>query len=144
MADLRRSVRDLFLQGVEAVNNAANHVANATRSKVDELNLRNRRKELLDQLAAALYEQWKDGLDLPEALTSMLEELRDIDEQLEEPESQPEPTEPAAEEEEEAVPTIEVDAEAEETTPTAAPQWPDEKDVPHIEVAEPEEPKAEE
>ena len=90
MADLRRSMRDLFLQGVEAVNTAANHVANATRSKVDELNLRNRRRELLDSLANALYEQWRQGLELPEALTETLRQLRDIDEQLAEFEK-PEP-----------------------------------------------------
>ena len=96
MANIRRSVRDLFLQGVEAVNSAANHVANATRSKVDELNLRNRRKELLDALAVDLYEQWQKGLALPEALTATLEQLRDIDAQLSEIESQSEPAgEPA-------------------------------------------------
>ena len=137
MADLRRSVRDLFLQGVEVVNNAANHVANATRSKVDELNLRNRRKELLDRLAVALYEQWKDGLELPEALTTLLEELRGIDEQLAEIESQPENSEPAACEAEEAVPTIKVDAEEEPSASTS--QWPDEHDVPRIDVEEPKE-----
>lgn len=121
MADIRRSMRDLFLQGVEVVNNAANHVATATRSKVDELNLRNRRKELLDTLANALYEQWQQGLELPASMTETLEQIHAIDEQLKEMEAQPEkpqaepaeakPEAPAAEEKpaEPEVPTIQLD-----------------------------------
>ena len=82
MADIRRSVRELFLKGVEAVNTAAGHVADATRSKVDELNLQNRRKELMDALAVAVYEQWLAGCDVPQALHDKLVELKSIDEQL--------------------------------------------------------------
>lgn len=134
MADLRRSVRDLFLQGVEAVNNAANHVANATRSKVDELNLRNRRKELLDTLASALYEQWQQGLELPETMTGMLEQIRSIDEQLKDLESQQE--KPQAEEaaaESEAAPSIVVEEEADAPEQETAGA---EAEVPTIQVEE--------
>lgn len=133
MADFRRSVRDLFLQGVEAVNTAANHVANATRSKVDELNLRNRRKELTDLVASALYEQWQQGLALPEALTDLLEQIRAIDAQLADMESQPEATEEAEEAPaDEPAPTIAVE---EEETPDA-PEEPESEEVPTIQVDE--------
>lgn len=82
MADIRRSVRELFLEGVKAVNSAASHVAEATRSKVDELNLRNRRHELTEKLASDAYGQWLQGTEMPDALTATLEELRSIDEKL--------------------------------------------------------------
>lgn len=82
MADLRRSVLELFQQGMDAVNTAVNHVTNATRSKMDELTLQNQRKELLDALANTVYEQWQQGLDLPEALTDKLVKLKEVDEQL--------------------------------------------------------------
>lgn len=129
MADIRRSVRDLFLQGVEAVNNAANHVANATRSKVDELNLRNRRKELLDALASDLYEQWQKGLELPEAMTKTLELISGIDGQLAEMEEKAEA--PASEEKAASAPAIVVD-EAEEAP--KAPEKPDVNEIPTIQV----------
>ena len=141
MADLRRSVRDLFLQGVEAVNNAANHVASATRTKVDELNLRNRRKELLDTLAAAVYEQWQQGLELPDALKETLEQIRGIDEQLQEMEKQQEKAEPAASAEAASAPSIVVD---EEEKAPAEPEKPVASEIPTIQVDEPETPASEE
>ena len=140
MADLRRSMRDLFLQGVEAVNNAANHVASATRSKVDELNLRNRRKEMMDALAGAVYEQWKQGLELPEELTGTLEQIREIDAQLAEMESQQEKTEPSADAaEQEGAPSITVEEAADAPEETPAKQ-----EMPTIQVEEQETPKDEE
>ena len=126
-------MRDLFLQGVEVVNNAANHVASATRSKVDELNLRNRRKEMLENLASAVYEQWQQGLQMPGALTETLEQIRDIDAQLAEIESQQEkPESPASEPEDAEAPTISVDEEE------ATAEAPAEQEVPTIQVDEPE------
>lgn len=146
MADIRRSVRDLFLQGVEAVNNAATHVANATRSKVDELNLRNQRKELVEKLANDLAEQWRLGLELPAVLTGTLEQIRDIDAQLAEAAAQPEPRaeEPAAPEAdpqpEAPAPTIVVEEEAPMAPEVpAVPDKPDISEVPTLQVDEPKE-----
>ena len=141
MADLRRSVRDLFLQGVEAVNNAANHVATATRSKVDELNLRNRRKEVLDSLANTLYVYWMQGLELPEALTEKLRELQGIDEQLAAFERQVEKAESAQESEEETVPSMEGEEAEVEAEPVDEPVA---QEVPTLNVQEPEETDQEE
>ena len=82
MADLRRSVLEIFQQGMDAVNSAVNHVTVATRAKMDELTLQNRRKELLVTLAEAIYAQWQQGAQMPEALTETLTELGEVDAQL--------------------------------------------------------------
>lgn len=138
MADIRRSMRELFLQGVEVVNNAANHVATATRSKVDELNLRNRRKELLDTLANTLYEQWQQGLELPAVMTETLEQIRGIDAQLKELDAQPDKPEPeTSADEPETVPTIVV--EEQQGEPAAEADMPAEAEVPTIQIDEPRE-----
>lgn len=152
MADILRSIRDLFLQGVEVVNNAATHVANATRSKVDELNLRNQRKELVEKLANDLAEQWRLGLELPTVLIGTLEQIRDIDAQLAEAAAQPEPCaeEPAAPEAdpqpganpqpEAPAPTIVVEEEVPAAPEAPAmPEKPDVSEVPTLQVDEPKE-----
>lgn len=110
MADLRSSVRDLFLQGVKAVNSAANNVATATKSKVEELNLSNRRKELMEQLAIQIYEAWQQGLELPESLNAMLTEVHALDAQLAAYIKKDEPDSPPSEEE--STPNQEEHAEA--------------------------------
>lgn len=141
MGDIRRSVRDLFLQGVEAVNNAANHVANATRSKVDEMNLRNRRRELMETLAGTIYEQWQQGLELPEKLTETLEQIRDIEEQLADMESQQESEEAVVNKESAAVPSIVVDEK--EAAPEASKE-PVVREIPTIQIDEPKDADTEE
>lgn len=82
MADIGKKVRELMLQGVKAVNNAANSVASTTRYKVDELNLQNRRKELLGTVSELAYALYKRGEELPEGLASVLKNVARIDEEL--------------------------------------------------------------
>ena len=82
MADIRRSVLEIFQQGMDTVNSAVNHVTNATRTKMDELTLQNRRKELLGTLAEVVYAQWQQGAQMPESLTEMLTEIGEVDAQL--------------------------------------------------------------
>lgn len=82
MADIGKSVREFLLQSVKAVNSAANSVASTTRYKVDELNLQNRRKELLSAASDLAYTLWKGGEPLPESLASILEKVASVDADL--------------------------------------------------------------
>lgn len=82
MSDIRQSLRELFLRSVKMVNSAASSLADSTRSKVDELNLRNRRKELVEEVVAKAVDLWKNGQTLPDGLTALLEELQHIDDEL--------------------------------------------------------------
>jgi len=82
MSDIGKSVREFLLQGVKAVNSAANSVASTTRYKVDELNLQNRRKELLSAASDLAYTLWKGGEALPESLGSILEKVAAVDADL--------------------------------------------------------------
>lgn len=158
MADIRRSVLELFQQGMDAVNSAVNHVTTATRSKMDELTLQNQRKELMNSVANVVYEQWQQGLQLPEVLTDALAKLRDVDDQLatmaKQPEN-PEANDDAAAEadqqdadtapvqEEEPVPTLHVEQDA-PTWPEMPFQSEEPGEVPTIRVEEDKEPSSEE
>lgn len=82
MTDFRRSVLGLFQQCVDAVNNAVMHVSNVTRNKMDEIALQNQRKDLLENLANTVYEQWQQGEKYPEPLTSILEQIKALNEQI--------------------------------------------------------------
>lgn len=82
MADIRRSMLELFQQGVDVVNRVMTRVTNSTMSKMDELALRNQRKELVTAISSDVYEQWRKGEKFSDELTQMLKQLSDIDDQL--------------------------------------------------------------
>lgn len=165
MTDFRRSVLGLFQQCVDAVNNAVMHVSNATRNKMDEIALQNQRKDLLENLANTVYEQWQQGETYPESLTSILEQIKALNEQIDTIAKRDEKAaddivkqaekdvgdiempgnvEPVQEYEtpempDEVIPTIEVKAEE-----MGAPVWPETpvmSDAPQITVQEEDEPE---
>ena len=79
MADIGKTVKEIWEQSMKAVNKAATNIATSTKQKVDEMNIVTRRKELQNQLGLRLYELWQAGEDVPETLKATLEEMRDLD-----------------------------------------------------------------
>jgi len=67
---------------MKAIGNTAANIANNTRFKVDEVTLQNRRREVLNDLANKTYALWLKGETFPEQMSRMLEELKQLDEQL--------------------------------------------------------------
>ncbi len=84
MADIGKTVKSLWTQSVKAVNKAANNLAASTRMKVDEMSSVNRRRDLITEMGEKLYQQWCAGDPAPECFAAQLEEIRAIDERLEE------------------------------------------------------------
>lgn len=80
--DMRDRVKSLWIRGMKAVGNTAASIANNTRYKVDEVTIQNRRREVLGDLAQKTYALWLKGENFPEAMNRMLEELKKLDEQL--------------------------------------------------------------
>ena len=70
------------MKGMEAVGNAASSIASSTKSKVDEMNLVNRRTEILKDFGNRAYALWLKGEQFPEELASQLQELAKLDDQL--------------------------------------------------------------
>jgi hypothetical protein len=92
MADIGKTVKEIWEQSMKAVNKAATNIATSTKQKVDEMNIVTRRKELQNQLGLRLYELWQAGEDVPETLKATLEdddvptiEMPDIPEKPERP-----------------------------------------------------------
>ena len=82
MADFRSSIKGIWMKGMEAVGNAASSIASSTKSKVDEMNLVNRRTEILKDFGNRAYALWLKGEQFPEELASQLQELAKLDDQL--------------------------------------------------------------
>lgn len=82
MADIGKSFKNAWLRGMEAISNTASNIASNTKYKVDEMNIVNRRREILSDFGARAYELWQKGETFPEPLQELLTELSTLDEQL--------------------------------------------------------------
>ena len=82
MADLGSSVKGLWMKGMEAIGNAASNIASNTKSKVDEMNLVNRRNELLKDISVQAYALWQKGIKFPDELNRKLQDLSKLDDLL--------------------------------------------------------------
>ena len=79
---LSSRVRITLLKGMEALGTTASNLASNAKLKVNEINLENRRREILTDFSLQAFELWQKGVELPGSLSSMLEELCDIENRL--------------------------------------------------------------
>jgi len=102
MGHLGTSVKTAFLKGLEALGKSAANLSDAAHHKVSVMNLENRRREVLSAIPKCVMQLWKEGAELPEALSALLSELADVEQKLAEMRPQPEvkPAEETAAEEE--------------------------------------------
>lgn len=75
-------VRLTLLKGMEALGTSASNLASNAKIKVNEINLENRRREILTDFSLQAFELWQKGVEMPEPLSSMLTELSDIENRL--------------------------------------------------------------
>ena len=80
--DIRERAKALWIKGMKAVGNTAANIANNTRYKVDEVTIQNRRREVFNDLAHKAYALWLKGESFPEPMVKMLDELKQLDEQI--------------------------------------------------------------
>jgi len=75
-------VRLRFLKWMEAIGTTASNLASNAKLKAAEINLENRRREILTNFSLRAFEMWQKGVKLPDSLSEMLEELSDIENRL--------------------------------------------------------------
>ncbi|HNX62549.1 MAG TPA: hypothetical protein PKN45_07900 [Candidatus Limiplasma sp.] len=75
-------IRLTLLKGMEAIGTSASNLASNAKLKASEINLENRRREILTNFSLRAFEMWQKGVSLPEPLNEMLVELCDIDDRL--------------------------------------------------------------
>lgn len=84
MADLAKTLKGAWIKGMEAIGTAANNIATNTKYKMDEMNIINRRREILSDFGAKAYDLWQKGIRFPEQLEAQLQELSELDVRLNE------------------------------------------------------------
>ena len=82
MAQFGNKVKLTVLKGMEALGQGASNLASHAQQRLQELNLDNQRRELLNAFPLKAYELWQKGESLPQPLEEMLKELKDVDERL--------------------------------------------------------------
>lgn len=82
MAEIKKSLKGIWLKSMEAISNTASNIASNTKYKVDEMTILNRRKEILSDFGAKSYELWQKGEVFPEPLDALMKELSELDESL--------------------------------------------------------------
>ena len=82
MAQFGNKVKLTVLKGMEAIGQGASNLASNAQQRLQELNLDNQRRELLNAFPLKAYELWQKGESLPQPLEEMLKELKDVDERL--------------------------------------------------------------
>ena len=82
MAKLINRMKLTWLKGMEAIGVSASNMADSAKTKVQEINLETRRREILTSFTMTAFELWQNGETLPASLESILQELKDVDEKL--------------------------------------------------------------
>ena len=95
------NVKAAILKGIEAIGKGASTLAEGAQKKLDEINLESRRREILNEIPKCVRALYEQGIDLPEELMNLLNELGELDEKLKAVRPQPAPAEETAVDQEE-------------------------------------------
>lgn len=82
MNNQNNNLKALFLRGVKAFGQTASNLATNAQTKLNQMNLEARRREILTEIPNLAMQLWIDGMELPTALTDLLGELTEVDEKL--------------------------------------------------------------
>ena len=93
---LGNNVKTAFLKGLEALGKTASNLSEAAQQKLSEMNLDTRRREVLAEIPKCVMQLWKEGVEMPEPLTALLNELTELEEKL--AAMRPQPEQPAKDE----------------------------------------------
>ena len=72
MADIVKGLKSVWMRGMEAIGDTASNIANNTKYKVQEMNLINRRHEILSDFGTHAYALWQSGMKFPKELEKQL------------------------------------------------------------------------
>lgn len=82
MAILGNNIKTAFLKGMEAIGKGAVSLTNTAQQKLGQMNLENRRSELMKEIPLCAAKLHEDGAALPAELTALLDELSELNAQL--------------------------------------------------------------
>ena len=78
MAEYPKGFKGIWMKGMEAIGDTATKIASNTRYKVNEMNMVNRRREILSDFGEKAYGLWQKGEQFPAELDALLKELSQL------------------------------------------------------------------
>ena len=82
MADMTKGLKGIWMKSMEAISDTASRIATNTKYKVNEMNIVNRRAEILKDFGAKSYALWQKGEQFPAELDELLAELHQLETEL--------------------------------------------------------------
>ncbi len=82
MSKFTDTFKDVVNGGIKLINRAATSVADSTRFNLNKMENTKQQRETMNELGAKVYELFKAGVELPEDLLPLLNELRALEEGL--------------------------------------------------------------
>ena len=82
MANFSETLKGILSGSAKAVKSAAKGVASATRYKMNEMDSISRRREAISELGEKVYGLFEAGVELPEEIVPLVNEIRALDEGL--------------------------------------------------------------
>ena len=79
MAEYPKGFKGIWMKGMEAIGDTATKIASNTKYKVNEMNMVNRRREILSDFGEKAYALWQKGEQFPAELDALLGELSQLD-----------------------------------------------------------------
>lgn len=83
MSEFSTKVKGILSASAKFVGKTANVAAKATKFKMDELTALGKRRDLISELGSRVYELSINGIELPEQLSALLNQITVLDENLE-------------------------------------------------------------
>ena len=97
MNDMSKNFKQVWLKSMEAISDTASRIATNTKYKINEMNIVNRRAEILKDFGAKSYELWQKGEQFPAELDVLLSELHQLECELSKIRAEKEAAKPAKE-----------------------------------------------
>lgn len=83
MSDLTCKIKQILTDAAKTVARFASACVKTMKFKLDELGNNSKRRDLFNELGKTVYEQAKEGLELPAAATGLIQQIQELDRTLE-------------------------------------------------------------
>lgn len=84
MSDFSTKLKSFLKGSAKVIGRTAKKVANATNYKMDEMSDLSQKRSMITKIGEKAYELYQQDVEMPEALTEMLADLKELEANLEE------------------------------------------------------------
>ena len=83
MSEIGENLKSFLKKGIEAIGSKASDLASNAKQRVGEFNLANEKKDLFSAIGSKIYENYRNGMTIPDGLEEEITRIKEIDNELE-------------------------------------------------------------